>query len=379
MHIPARSVTQVAAWLLGLTCCVACAAVGSGPVPVNPEAPADESHAEGVIHAALAGAVSAATPAADEPHINEASIAAWTAGEQSAHLLARAAADVAWRQPRELDPLYARIGRDLTQGKPLIITGFYGMWFDFEDEPERNLNWGTYYGHARMLKRVHRDKHVKANYAYAKWRLVLESQSAESPLRTLVFHQGITPNRRWRAAGVEEPFDVFLVMLAYEGREEAGLALTRALRGQGAPVLELEDGTSLDLSESQTLAYFGHNFFYDYDDFAWGGLDSVLGESIEPTGVAAVGCKTGRVPGFPQLLGHNVMALLFSRSLMASEGYSTLALADGLLRQMTSRELVKHANDTYHYFHTISDPDKRVGRPFIGHDTGLFPLPRGVR
>ena len=55
------------------------------------------------------------------------------------------------------------------------------------------------------------------------------------------------------------------------------------------------------------------------------------------------------------------------------EGYSTLALADGVMRHMSSRKLVEHGNNTYRYFQTLGDPDDKVGRPFVSHGYLMYP------
>lgn len=88
--------------------------------------------------------------------------------------------------------------------------------------------------------------------------------------------------------------------------------------------------------------------------------------------VFAVGCKTGTVPGFSKLLTRNAVAVLFSRSLMATEGYSTLALANGLTRALDSKEMVGLADRTYRYFQKLAKPDRRVGSAFVSHGYRLF-------
>ena len=77
---------------------------------------------------------------------------------------------------RTLESLYARIGEDVRAGRPLIIHAYYGMWQARADEPDRNLNWGVYYGHKTMLERARRDSHIKKLYRYRDWRLVHEQE-----------------------------------------------------------------------------------------------------------------------------------------------------------------------------------------------------------
>lgn len=278
-----------------------------------------------------------------------------------------------WRHPMPLDPLYDRIAEDLRAGKPLIFAHYYGMWFTRDDQPEHNLNWGMRWGHATMLKRARRDPHIRKNYRYTDWRPALKTSAERDPKRVHVYRQTVRPDARWREAGVTAPFTVYLVMQAWTSREEAARAMTRVLRQGKDQVLTLDDGTRLDVGQAQVTAYYGHNLFYDYDDFAWDGLDRIKGQPARPTGIAAVGCNTGRVPGFKRLVDKNVMVLLYSKSLMASEGYSTLALTDGVLRRMNSKALVRFGDRTYRYFQQLGKPGRRVGRPFVGHDYKLYP------
>ncbi len=273
--------------------------------------------------------------------------------------------------PDGLEPMYARIAADLKAGRPLIIAAYYGMWFTHDADPDRNLNWGTYYGNARMMHRARRDAHVRKLYRFPAWQPVFEAEGEVDPLRTLVFHQRVRPNARWRAHGVTAPFDAYLVMQAFQRREGAALRATRTLRQGRDRVLTLPDGVRLDVGAAQVAGYVGHNLFYDYPDFEWDGLEGVDGVPDRPVGAFAIGCKTGRVPGFDALLGPGVHGVLFSKTLMAAEGYSTLALVDAVLGRLTAREAVRLGNDTYRYFQRLGKPDRRVGRPFVADGVGL--------
>lgn len=277
-----------------------------------------------------------------------------------------------WRKARSLVGLYERIAEDLKEGRPLVIAAYYGMWFEHEGDPDRNLNWrGGRYGHARMVGRARRDPGVARIFRHRAWRPVLSERQERGPLRTLVFAQRVRPGPRWRRLGVREPFMVYLAMQAFASREDAALRMTRNLRQDEGRTVTLDGGLSLKLGGAQVVAYFGHNLFYDYPGFEWDGLQRVSGRPAKPKGVAAVGCNTGRVPGFPALITPGVYALLLSRSLMASEGYSTLALADGVLRGLDSRALVRLADNSYRHFQTLARP-RRVGRPFVSHGFRLY-------
>jgi len=281
----------------------------------------------------------------------------------------------AWRRARSLDPFYARVAEDLRAGRPLVVAAFCGLWFVHEDDPERNLNWGTREAHWRLLERATRGRApLGKRFRLTRWIRVYSASAAADPVRVAVYRAEATPDRRWRALGVERPFPVYLALLAYAEREQAGVAAVRALRLEEGPKLALEDGVTLDLGrDAQAVGYLGHNFFYDYPDFAYDGLAAVRGTPPRPKGFFAIACNTGLVPGFPQVVGPNVHVLLMTRSFMAVPGWPTLALVDGLSRAFASRELVDHADEAYRFYHHLYDPDERVGRPFVSHDHRLYP------
>lgn len=271
-----------------------------------------------------------------------------------------------------LDAFYQRTAEDLRSGLPIVVVANYGMWQHRPDEPEKNLNWGVYYGHATMMKRARKDGHIRKNYRYHDYRLVFQREQKVDPIRTLIFETEVKPNARWKEHGVTEPIRAYLVMHAWQDQQEAALAALSNIRQSSGEKVTLDNGVELHTGAAQAAGYFGHNFFYDYEGFSWDGFSAVQGAPTRPKGAFAVGCKTGRVPGFNDWIGENVHVLLFSRTLMASEGYSTLALMNGILSHYDGKELVQHADATYQYFQKLGDPDRRVGSPFVSHDYRLF-------
>lgn len=283
-------------------------------------------------------------------------------------------AAAAWRTARPLDPFYARLAEDLKAGRPLVVAGYCGLWFAHEDEPERNLNWGTREAHWRLFERIVRGgEPLGRRYRLTRWTRVHSTVSDADPVRVAVYRAEARPDRRWQALGVERPFPVYLALLAYTEREEAGVAAVRALRRDEGLRIALDDGGVLDLGrDAQAVGYLGHNFFYDHEDFGYDGLARIEGAPSRPKGFFAIGCHTARVPGFPEVVGPNVHVLLMSRSFMAVPGWPTLALVDGVARAQSSRELVDHADAAYRFYHHRYDPDERVGRPFVSHDHRMY-------
>lgn len=274
--------------------------------------------------------------------------------------------------PESMDGLYERIAEDLKAGKPLIVTSYVGMWYKRDGDPERNLNWGSRDGHYTMLKRARKHGHTRESYRHHKWEQVLFEKHEEDPLRIAVFHHNVTPRKAWQELGVTEPFDMYLVMFAYQIREQAGLDMGRNLFAGKAQTLTLDDGTDLDLSQSQVMGYMGHNFFYDFEDFEYEPLTSLRKPLERATGLFAIGCKTGEVPGFLNLLDKNVHVVLFTHDFMAVEGHATLSLLEGLARKFSGKQIARLANRTYRSFRRLYDPESTPGRHYWSHDWGLF-------
>ena len=288
--------------------------------------------------------------------------------------------DAVARRPGPIEPLYTSIAADLQAGKPLLVAGYFGLSDPHLDDPEKNPCWGTYYGNARFMKRASGDVHAKKLFEFPGWTLLLEEENPADPVRTLVFHQRISPSKAWKAAGVEEPFDAYLVMQAFESRELAATHMAQALRAsRGATValagLEGSEPVRLNLGEAQVVGYIGHNFFFDYEDFYWDGFEPIKERPSRPKGLFVISCMSGRVPGFLTLLGHNVHVLLLSRYFISAEGYSLLSVVDGVLQRANSRQLVDLADHTYQYFHTLHHPEKKIYWPFLGQDFRLYEEP----
>jgi hypothetical protein len=279
------------------------------------------------------------------------------------------------REPQEIDALYTRIAEDLRAGRPLLIVSYVGLISEFNDQPERNASWGSYYGNATYFKRSHRDKHTPKLFTHPRWTQRYETEADQDPVRSLVFHHRSSPNEAWKAYGVQDDFDIYLVLLAYRESERAGLELAANLRLDDAPVLSLDDGTALDLSQAQAMGYEGHNYFYDWG-FDWDGFETAPGRVLRPKGLFSISCRTAREPGWFELVRHNVSVLLFAADFVSAEGYTMLAVVDGLATHASSAEVAGLANDAYAYYHSLNHPEWKRHNPWVSQNSRLHPPPR---
>jgi len=267
-----------------------------------------------------------------------------------------------------MDGLYVRIAEDLAEGKPLIVTSYYGMWFTRQGNPERNLNWGTRDGHYTMLSNAGRSRQIKKAYRHSAWSKVHYEKAGDNPIRVAVFKQLVRPERKWKELGVEKPFAAYLIMLAYDEHEHAGLDMARNLFDGSGIVVELEDGTALDTAESQVVGYMGHNFFYHHEDYYFPDIQSLRKAIPRPRGIFAIGCKTGELPGFKDLPDKNVHVVLLTHDFMAVEGHATLSIMDGLAGMLSGKEIARLADRTYRSFRKLHDPDATPGRHYWSHE-----------
>lgn len=245
----------------------------------------------------------------------------------------------------KLEPLYARIARDLRAGKPLVITAHVALCdnriiacgsrtMGDGDAPRRNLYWGGAAGFAatfriaRGFRRIHHDK--------GDGKIVLERS---------VYRRRVRPNAAWRRRGVTRPFDLLVVGLAYRGLE-----IARAM-GTFVSHVHAEKGSSLRLADGRVLpigglghvvGYAGHNQLMDVvGDMRWPPW-----RRKQAIGYFALACKTApylaRRLARPQAHG-----LLLTRVFMYPGAFTIVGLARGLAKGGSQKEVFRHGADAY--------------------------------
>ena len=274
--------------------------------------------------------------------------------------------DEHWRSKRELDGLYDALAQDVMDEKPIVFTTYIGLWGNGEP-PEENLYWGKREGHFKMFERAKTDPHIAKSFKNHDWDRIHYEEREEDPLRIAVYNQNIEPNEFWRNKGVEKPFEMKHVCLAYDDIRKAGKELTLHLKQDEARIINVE-GEQIDLAQdSRLMGYNGHNFYYDGD---FPDLHQIKGQPDRVKGVYSIGCKTAYF--FDNVfIDKNIFGLLFTTSFMAPEGYNLLSLTDSVAQGNSGREIAENCNEAYKYFQVLGG-QRRPGKLFVNHSHGLF-------
>jgi hypothetical protein len=234
---------------------------------------------------------------------------------------ARAAAE-------ELAPLYARIAKEIGEGKPLVVTVHVALchngiiWcgdrgFGDGDSPRRNLYWG-----AAGLRAFF--DHRAPGYR----RVFLDRGDGRIVLERAVYRRRILPNGVWRRLGVKaEPFDLYLVALAYRGTEigRASARFIEEVASERGESLQLPGGRTISYGgKGHVVGYAGHNHLMDAFDYSFPKL--VRGK---PLAYFALSCLNASYLARP-LHSPQTRALLLTRSLMFPGAFTIEGLLSGL-------------------------------------------------
>ena len=188
---------------------------------------------------------------------------------------------------------------------------------------------------------------VTGNLTNYKWVKVYYHKKDTDPKRIAVFKITVEPNGFWRSKGVDKPFTIYNVMLAYSDMEKCMKDMVHHLKQDRAPVIGLSQD-NLDLGQqSRIIGYIGHNIYYGGGDFcSIDNLESVPFTSKKGKGLFFLGCMSASWCT-EKFTSPHVANLLFCRTNMAPEGYIMLGLLDGLSRGLSSDELVGLCNRVY--------------------------------
>jgi hypothetical protein len=251
------------------------------------------------------------------------------------------------------DTLYPALAADVKAGKPITIATYIGLWYTYNDDPERNLYWGALYGHKTMFEvaagRYRNGRiqaHLPQDYTFVAWRRLRLVEADRDPRRIAVYEMRVAPNAEWRALGIEAPFVVRQVFVVYSDMERAVRDLASAAKRDEGVRIRLDDGGEIDVGrDARILGYSGHNVYYGeacgIDD-----LETLEATTSRTKGLFFFGCQSYQCAP-EKFLGENRIGMLFTSSNMAPEGYLSLGLADAIAQGWSGERLRGHLDRIY--------------------------------
>ncbi|HVP11507.1 MAG TPA: hypothetical protein VMV94_10010 [Phycisphaerae bacterium] len=193
------------------------------------------------------------------------------------------------------------------------------------DNPTHNLYWGARHGIETHLTKI------------AGWRRVYVDQGdGKRIVRRVVLQQRVKPTDAWRARGINEPFDLYVLANAWVSGEIVA-AMEQPLRDAFAnqPLELVVEGRKLRFGADSTMVgYVGQNRMLDqyWDPFA--GLDTTA--ATRQMGVFYI-CPRSAVVLYSPVVSHGLYPVLFARESIVPEAY----LLDGLLSAFAEGDLDK--------------------------------------
>lgn len=188
------------------------------------------------------------------------------------------------------------------------------------DQPSTNLVWGALYGI---------DTHFPNA---AKWKRVLTDRGDGNSnfLRRSVFKKTSRPTEHWAARGITDPFDVYVLALAWHG--------DRSLDAMQAPVRDAMCSIERTIdADGRRLRFGGDSVILGY-----AGENILLEEYVDPI-AAAHPCKLNEIRGIFYLCSRSAVVLhmplidagfhsiLFTRGNLPPEAYTINGIMDALL------------------------------------------------
>lgn len=245
--------------------------------------------------------------------------------------------------------LFTCIAKDLTAGKPLVVTVYVALC-DWKhqgvigvdgspaangDDPANNLYWGSWEGFRGYFER-------KESF----WELVRVFPEGDTVLELAVFKKRIAPNERWcDLFGVKDSFDIYLVGLAYRGRY-INVVLRdffRAALTDSGFSIRLTDTTVIEAGgASRIVGYMGHNGLMEIT------LDStdLISKGKKQKGVFALACVSSFY--FNHLLDYpQINRLALTTQLMGPFAYAASGLVESVILCETREERLMRTARAY--------------------------------
>jgi hypothetical protein len=243
-----------------------------------------------------------------------------------------------------------RVRADLRQGLDVVITSYVGLWFEYSNDPSRNLYWGALYGHDSMFRPARRSR-IEARLPFLEatdYEVLLEDHRSFDPVITKVI---AAPTTIAASEGGERS-RIVVVYLVYRDMEQAVLDMAAHLKMRRVPeAVAGEPEAARLLGSSYIVGYWGHNIYY-------GGIQDDSLQEMQPTpgegprGVFVVGCQSAR--WYPQkFLSSGIEPVLFTTTNMAPEAYIALALYDGIGRGLAKDTIRRNVAEAYRVYQRL--------------------------
>jgi hypothetical protein len=237
------------------------------------------------------------------------------------------------RKPRAdtLDPLYRRMAKDLKAGKPLVVTVHVALCSNLSiwcgskklgngDRPGTNLYWGGAAGFTAWFRWNGRRRYTRVYRDKGDGKVVLERVVYRRRVKNL--------SARWRRFGVNKPFDIYVVGLAYRGSHigKGVGAFIRQTATEVGSTLKLKSGVKLRIGGlGHVVGYAGHNYLMDTGGrWKWPRISR-----RKPVGYFMLSCRSAPYVA-PRLTHRRTHALLLTRVLMYPGAYTIDGLVSGL-------------------------------------------------
>jgi len=197
----------------------------------------------------------------------------------------------------DLGAFYRRLAGDIAAGEPIVATVYVALCDNDSqgiipvknrricdgDDPARNMYWVGKGALAGVAKKE-------------KWERVSRVEATdEAVMVQRVWKRRMTPGGALEEAGVTEPFDLYVVGLAYRGSRihDAFVDYLGAVHNDGGSVLET-DGRSLEYGGAgHVVGYVGHDYMMDVmpgSSQLGQVLEATRGDSKLDKGVFALAC-----------------------------------------------------------------------------------------
>jgi hypothetical protein len=235
------------------------------------------------------------------------------------------------------------------------------------DTPSTNLYWNTDEGFLGWFGRKG-----------SGWRAVAirDTGAPADVLDVRVWHRRFAPAAAWRARGVADRFDVYIVVYAWRGIaiDQALAAYLDDVYGDAPRTITLADGTELHAGgASAIVAWVGHNRLMDVEQPDWAARAAHA--STAPKGVIAEACQTAPYMAADVSSPARVPLLMTNDFLFAGahafEGVVTAFARGGTLSEIRTLATAQYAQGE-------GETVRHVGRVFTNPAEPRWPGPGKV-